>query len=229
MRKRSHAVLWVAAAGVGGWAAYEFLYKPWAASQAAAGGGALPPYGGTGTGGTTALPGTLLPPPTAMVSDPANIIGFTSLGPQYGGVLGACIAKKGGTWDATKCAQRLNDLVSAAKNAKAQIAALKANTVNPAAAGIPAAQAQLDLTKAALTQAEAAYNNALAAGDSAAASVAHAAMLAHTSDINDLNSRIAAAQMPVSNTAAIAAWEGALAGNDNDYFNLTGVHLLSAV
>lgn len=227
MARRKHTLLYVAGAGLAGWAAYQYLYKPWKAQQDAAAGGLLPGGGAFLPGGTvTGSPplGSLLPAPGGITP-----IGWTSLGPQYGGVLGACIAKKGGTWSPEKCQARLNDLVNAARTAKAQITALQGGSLNPNAAGIPAAQLALAQTQAALANATERYNATAAAGDTNAAAIWHAAIGAHQADIGDLVARIAAAGKPVDNSAAIAAYEGALAGNDNDYFNLTGTHLIGAV
>lgn len=231
MARRKHTLLYIAGAGVGAWAAYEWIYKPWAAARAAAA-GALPlPGAYASVPSYPALPGSVLPGPTAMLPAPGAVtpIGWTSLGPQYGGVLGACIAKKGGTWSPEKCQQRLNDLVNAARTAQAQITALKAGSPNPNAAGIPAAQLLLAQNQAAMANAQAQYDANMAAGDLNGAAIWHAAIAAHAGDIADLTARIAAAGKPMDNSAAVLAYEGALAGNDNDYFNLTGTHLIGAV
>jgi hypothetical protein len=244
MSRRKHTLLYVAGAGVAAWAAYEYLYKPWAAARGIGAGEGdqlnpltlSPSYypgagGGAGGGYVPASPG--LPALSDMVSAPGlalpSPVGFTSLGPQYSGVLGACIAKKGGTWSPEKCQQRLNDLVTAARTARAQIDALRGGSANPNAAGIAAAQLALAQNQAALNQAAANLNAATAAGDQADANTWRAAIAAHQADINDLAARIAAAGRPVDNSAAIAAYEGALAGNDNDYFNLTGTHLIGGI
>ena len=52
-------------------------------------------------------------------------------------------------------------------------------------------------------------------------------MIGHQNDINELNALIASVSKPVDNSAAIAAYQGQLAANDNDYFALTGSHLIS--
>lgn len=219
MARRKHTLLWVAGAGVAGWAAYYYLYKPWAAAQAA----------GVGAGGATGLNYyNFLPPAGSMVPSPSQIVGYTSLGPQYSGPVGACISRKGGTWSAAKCEERLNALVAAAQTAKAQIAALKSNTANPNAAGIAATQAQLALTQAALANAQVQYNKAVVANDSLGAAKWNSAIVGHQNDIAALSALIAAAQKPIDNSAAIAAYEGALAGHDADYYALTGYHLLNA-
>lgn len=242
MAKQKHTLLWVAGGGVAAFAAYRYLFEPWAAEHGfaddvgggASGGGGSWPQSGWPLSPTPLTPtappvvGNLLPPPMSMLEAPGVIIGYNSLGPQYGGVLGACIARKGGTWSASKCAQRLNDLVAAAKTAKAKVAELKAGAPQNAA-GVPAAQAQLALVQQALTNDTVQYNAALQRGDTAAASQWHAALISHQTEAADIQARIAAAQTPVINTAAVAAWEGALAGHDQDYFNLTGVRLLPLI
>lgn len=223
--KKKHRLLWAAGAGVAGFAAYKWVYQPWAAQRAL-----LAAAGATNAGGfLPSYPTAPLPSPGTMLSPPTTVGGPTSIGQTYGGVLGACIAKKGGTWTPQYCQQRLDALVGAAQNAKAAIAQLKAGGTNPAAAGIPAAQAALAANQAALATATTNYNNSLAAGNSNDAAIWHAAILGHQADIVDLTNRIAAAKAPVNNLAAISAFEGQLASNDNDYFNLTGVHLISAV
>jgi multidrug efflux pump subunit AcrA (membrane-fusion protein) len=221
---RKHRILWIAGAGVGAFAAYHWIYKPWAASRdaALAAGGQVPslfPFSSA----------SALPPPAAMVSAPAQITPSNlNPGAAVGGVVGACMTKKGNTWTQGQCQARLDALVSAARNATAAIAQLQ-NGVNPAAGGIVAAQAQLAAEQAALDIATQNYNAAAAAGNTNDAATWHAAVLAHQSDIADLNNRIAAAQAPANNAAAISAYQGQLAANDNDYFNLTGVHLLSSL
>jgi hypothetical protein len=227
-KAKSHKLLWVAGAAVGGWAAYEYLYKPWAAQQAAlVAAGALPAT----TGLASLLPAISLPSPLDMVSAPTALPSTTpvpSIGAPVGGVVGACMASKGGTWTQTQCQTRLDALVQAARNAQAAISNLQ-NTANPAAAGIAASQAALAAEQAALAVATTAYNQLVVAGDVNGAATYHAAILGHQSDINDLTALIAAAQKPVDNSAAIAAYQGQLAANDNDYFNLTGVHLVGGV
>lgn len=225
IKKKHRTLLWVAGAGVGGFLAYEYLYKPWAAQQAA-----LVAAGGT-TAGTSlfpSLPSISLPSPASLLSEPSSV-GIPSIGVNPGGVVGACMLKKGGTWTQSQCQTHLDALVAAATNAQQQITALSAGTSNPAAAGIPAAQAALAASQAALATATTAYDQLAAAGNTDGAATYHAAILSHQSEIADLTARIAAAQTAPNNTAAIAAYQGQLAANDNDYFNLTGVHLVGGV
>ena len=227
-RRNNHTLLWVAGAGVTAYVGYQWVYKPWAAARAAndglpsPAGPALLPYYPPGS------PNGALPP-TSMISAPGAIVGFNSLGPQYGGVLGACIAKKGGTWSPEKCQGRLNDLVAAATAAKAQIAALKASTPNPAAVGVPAARLKLAEVNAAIANDDVQLAAAQARGDTNAAAIWQATAVAHRQEAADITTRIAAAQAPVNNSSAIAAWEGALAGHDTDYFNLTGTRLVGVI
>lgn len=222
--RKKHTLLWIAGAGVGAFAVYEWLYKPWAAQQAAlVASGALP----ASTNPLSSLfPSLNLPAPASMLSTTPAVGPVPSTGAPVGGVVGACMAKKGFTWTQTQCQTRLDALVSAATNARSAIAQLQSATSNPAAAGIPAAQAQLAATQAALATATDSYNKLLAAGDTNGAATFHAAMLAHQSDIADLTARIAAAGTANDNSAAIAAYQGQLAANDADYFALTGSHLI---
>jgi hypothetical protein len=221
---KRHTLLLIAGAGVGAFVAYEFVYKPWASARAAAAAAGQP----APSLFSSIVPS--LPPPAAMVSAPAQITPSNlNPGAAVGGVVGACMQKKGNTWTQQQCQARLDALVAAAQNAKAAIAQLQSAAGNPAAAGIPAAQAALAQNQAALQVATTNYNAAAAAGNVNDAATWHAAMLAHQADITDLTNRIAAAQAPADNSAAIAAYQGQLAANDNDYFNLTGVHLLAGI
>jgi hypothetical protein len=222
MATKHHTLLWIIGIGGAGWAGYEYIYKPWAAQQAAnallAAGGTLP---ATTAAPTSLLPSLTLPSPLSMITEP-TALPTPSIGTNPGGAVGACMTAKGGTWTQSQCQTRLDALTQAAQNAMAALAQLQAGTPNPAAAGIPAAQAQLEAEQAALATATDSYNQLVAAGNTNGAATFKAAMDAHTADINDLTARIAAAQVPVNNTAAIAAYQGALAANQQDYANLTG-------
>lgn len=231
MAKRNRrTLLWLAGAGVGAYVGYQYVYKPWRAGQVANGNAPLPGggyYPAPGGGGS--LPGPM--PGGSLLPQPGNItpIGWSTLGPQYGGVLGACIAKKGGTWSPEKCQARLNELVNAGRVAKAKIAELKAGIPNPAAAGVPVGQTKLLEVQAAIVNDQQQYAAASAAGDAVRAAAWHGALLSHQAEANAIAAHLAASQKPIVDTVAIAAWEGALAGHDTDYFNLTGVRLLSAI
>lgn len=234
IKKKHRKLLLIAGVGVGGYLAYRFVYVPWKAGQAA-----LPatPAGGNGLLNylfptTTPLPAVNLPSPTSLITAPTSLPAPIStggtLGPQYGGVLGACLAAKP-TWSPSYCQQRLNQYVAAAQEAQAAIANLSGATANPAAAGIPAAQAQIAAEQAAYNAAKDSYDKLTAAGDAVGAQKFSAAMIGHQNDINDLTARIAAASTANDNSSAIAAWEGQLAALDQDYFNLTGAHLTGGV
>ena len=224
---KKHRILWIAGAGIGAWVAYEYVYKPWAAASAAAAAA-----GTTAPGLLASLPSilapTALPSPAAMLSTPLAITPSNlNPGALVGGAVGACMAKKGGTWTQQQCQTRLDALSAAANNAQLAISQLRANTTNPAVSGIPATQAQIALEQAALNVATTNYNAAVAANNTNDAATWHAAMIGHQNDINELNALIASVSQPVDNSAAIAAYQGQLAANDNDYFALTGSHLIS--
>jgi hypothetical protein len=227
--KKTHRLLWIAGAGVGAFVAYRYVYQPWAAQRAA-----LAASGGTPAGGglltsifPTTYPNVGLPGPTALVSTPTTVGSVPSIGPTVPGLVGVVMRKK--NWTQSQAQTRLDQLVAAATAQSAEIARLKAGTPNPAAAGIPAAQAVLAANVAALAEAKTAYAAAVAAGDTNGALTWNAAILGHQNDINDLNARIAAASVANDNTAAIAAYEGSLAALDGDYFALTDTHLLGGV
>lgn len=238
--RNNHTLLWLTGAGVGGLAAYEWLYKPWAAQQtgsALPAGSTLPTYPSLPTPNYVSTPALTVTAPTTTpaptVSSPPDLIpppsisvgASTSIGPQYGGDVGAALARKP-NWTPQYAQERLTALVNAVNNDKQQVAALRAGTANPNAAGIPAAQAAILANQQALAAATANYNAALAAGNTNDAAMWALQMQGHRSDIADITARIAAAQQPVNDTGGIAAWEGALAGHDTDFFNLTGRHLV---
>lgn len=229
MRKKHHRLLLIAGAGIGGYVVYQYVYKPWAAQRAA-----VAAAGGLDTTGLPSLsslipsyPNVGLPGVSSMVSAPTTVGTVPSIGPTVPGLVGVVMRKK--SWTQQQAQTRLDQLVAAAQNAKAQIAALSAGTANPAAAGIPAAQAALAANVAALAVAQDAYAKLVAAGDANGAALYQAAILGHQNDINDLNARIAAASVANDNTAAIAAYQGSLAALDNDYFALTDTHLVGGV
>jgi hypothetical protein len=229
--KRHHYVLWAAGLAVGGWAAYEYLYKPWQATQLAA---------------TAALPAALpnysdyaapsgLPSATDMLTDPnvlapiipsqvsASATGVTtSLGPQYGGVLGACIAKKGGTWSPSQCQTRLDQLVAGYQSAAQTIAQLQGSAANN---NIASLQQLLAANQTALAQAQASYVAAQSNGDAASMATLATAIAGHQSDINAIQAKISANPGNADNSGTIAAYQGQMAANNMDYFNLTGTYL----
>jgi hypothetical protein len=227
--KKHHYILWAAGLGVGGFVAYEYLYKPWAAQQAVlatAGLNTTSPLSDF----TSVLPSSLLPSPASMVTAPVDLPVVTPTasnldpGAAVGGVVGACMTIKGGTWTQSQCQTRLDSIVSAYQQAQQAIAQLQGAS-NPAAAGVPAAQAALEANQAALTIATTNYNNAVAAGNQADAATWKAAADGHAADIANLQASIAAAQAPVNNAAAIAAYQGSMAALNDNYLALTGVNL----
>lgn len=228
MKKKHRKLLWIAGAGVGGLAAYQWLYKPWKLQRdialAAAAGGATVP---DGTMPALQFPGSLFPGPSTMVAPPQPGIIPSNLNPgaAVGGVVGACMIKKGNTWTQGQCETRLNAIVQGYKNSQAAIANLKSQTTNPAAAGIPAANLQLQQEIAARNAAASMAASTAASGDAQGAAIWQAAVDAHTQDISELQARIAAAGNANDNSAGIAAYEGAMAALDSNYFDLTGVHL----
>lgn len=245
MARKHRRLLWIAGAGVGAYVAYRYVYRPWADARALA---ALPGGAAAGAAGGGTSPAILpnypnisfpnplnmltppAPPITAPVtSTPAGVptTQVPSIGATVPGLVGVVMRKK--NWTQQQAQTRLDQLVAGAQNARAQITALSSASSNPAAAGIPAAQAALAASQAALAVAQQAYNQLVAAGDANGAALYHAAILGHQNDINELNARIAAASTANDNTAAIAAYEGALASLDNDYFALTDTHLIGGV
>lgn len=215
-QKDTHTLLWIAGAGGAAVAGYELFYKPWRTAKdlAAATGGAISPL--LPTGGLSS-PSYVGPSPVSTQQQGSIIDPRTS----PGGDVGAAMWKK--NWTQTQATQRLNAIKTGVANSRAAIANLSSNTANPAAAGLNAAQAQLAAESAALAQAQQAYSRLTAAGDTAGAASYAAAIAGHQNDINDLNARIAAAQRPSDNSAAIAAYQGALAGLLADYTALTGM------
>lgn len=223
MAKSNHDLLYLALAGGGAFAGYEFLYKPWAAAQAAVANGAVsaggfnfPPVSSMVTGASPAIDTSLVPGQTAPIysSNPSL---------AYPGIIGNCMAKKGNTWSAAQCQTRLNAYIVSYNNAAQAIANLKANTANPAASGIPAAQAELARVDAVITQQQAAL--AQQPADSQGYQQFATSIAALQTDRAQIAQRIASAAMAVDNSPAIAAYQGAMAAADSDFFNLTGTHL----
>lgn len=228
MAKSNHDLLWIALAGGAGFVGY----RAWKAHQDAlaaagvsAGGFSFPPMssmvsgpsGGVVTGGSTSLvPGQIAP---IYSSNPSL---------QYPGVIGQCMARKGNTWSAAQCQSRLSQMIAAYANAKQAVANLTANTVNPAAAGIPAAQAQMAVYDQKITEYQGIVDAANARGDTAASGIYTPALSALKTDRAQIAARIAAAQAPNDNAAAIAAWQGSMAALDKDFQALTGASIVGA-
>lgn len=236
MAKKKHTLLWVAGAGVAGLAIYEFVYKPWAAGQPQSdlpnpilpGYAPGPVYTGTPIlpGGQTTDPtGVPIPTPISQLTLPAPI-SITTIGAQYGGALGRCIAAKGNTWSPSKCQQRLNDLVNSFNLSAATIAKLQSAT-NPAASGAPAVAARIQLLQGALSSAQQGLAAAQAAGAADQVAAYTKAISDHMTDLAAAQQLYAQATASVVNSGAIAAYQGQMAANDTDYFNLTGDHLMT--
>lgn len=228
MKKRHHYLLWGLGLAGGGYLAYRFGYKPWAAQRAAAaaagGSSALPPptyapsYGGA-AGGVTYIPAGIQPPTVAnAVSAPTTLPlpsittagPNTSLGPTYTGPVGACIKIKG-SWSPQQCQNRLDQLTQAFNNARQWISGYQAT--------VGQTQATLAANQTALAGAQQAYNAALNNNDAAGAQAWLQAIQGHQDDIGNLTRALAA--LP----GQLAAFQAQAAANDNDYFNLTQQHL----
>lgn len=211
------------AGGAAALAAYQFVLKPFLASKAAA-----------------AAPLSTLWPATPAVSTPTSVgPSLTpSTGGQYqgsiidprnspGGDVGQAMWRKG--WTQLQAATRLDALKKAAANAVATLAQLR----QP---GAPNAQVQALVTagQAELTRVQSVAANdrlresqAINAGDQAGAAAWGQAAAEHEGQAREIAARISAtsAAATADNGAAIAAWEGALAGHKADYLALTGYQL----
>jgi hypothetical protein len=214
---RKHDALVLGGAAAAALAAYNFLYKPWKAGQAAAGIPGLPPLASF-----LSTPGTVGPsaPPAG---GPQGSIVDARISP--GGDVGYAMWKK--NWTQQQATARLDALKTAYRAALAQISALRAQTTNPAlaSANIGAATLAAQQNDAAAADALARSAAALAAGDQAGAATWAAAAAAHQQDAREIRSRVTAVNTAPDNTAAIAAYEGAAAGHKADYFALTGMTL----
>lgn len=212
--KEHHTLLWIAGAGGAVVAGYELFYKPWQTAQALA----------AATGLTPLLPTGGLSSPSYVGPSPVSGQQLGSIpDPRVnpGGDVGAAMWKK--NWTQGQAAARLTAIKTGIANSRQAIATLSSNTANPAAAGINAAQAQLAVESAALANATATYNRLVASGDVAGAAAYSAEIAGHKNDINELQARIDAASKPADNTAAIAAYQGTLAGLLADYTSLTNM------
>lgn len=207
MAKNQITLTKAALAGGAGFLAYQFVYKPWRMAQDAA---AIPqpsilPWSGGGGAGV-GMPA--LTYPQYVGPQPSNL----DPGAQVGGPVGTCMHRKG--WTQAQCQARLDAIVQAFNGAKAQLANLKSGT------GAQEVAAQLAATKAALANASAQYNAAVARGDQAAALQWKAALDGHMNDIRDLEGRSASYI-----AGQITKWETAIAGHVANYQALTGLTL----
>lgn len=211
---RNHDLLWLAAGGAGLFAGYELVVKPWLAAKAAA-------AAGTSTGLPSLFPSSMISSPTIVPGSGAptqSSIKDPRVSP--GGDVGEIMARKG--WSQQQAQARIDALKAAKATALQAISQLQTNTGNPNAAGIAAAQVQLNATITARDNALARKAADEAAGDAAGAAKWAAAAAAQQQDITELQARIAAAGRPLDNSAAIAAYQGALASANADYRALTG-------
>lgn len=231
-RRDDNGLLLLAGGGVAAWAAWEFLIRPKFEALEASGDSGLVPYqqpiyvGSTANSGAVATPSVGLPSPGAVLSQPddfefGDVVGFTSLGPQYSGPLGACIQRKG--WPPAKCEERLAQLVRAGTDARVRITALRASNLAATSGQIAEAQAALGVQQSLLTSTVAAYNAAVAAGNAALAARLDAQKIALQNNVGDLQANIAAAAAKRDNSAQLSAWETAYAGHRKDYVALTGM------
>lgn len=176
MAKQQITLTKAALAGGAGFLAYKFVYQPWRAAQDAA---AIPqpsilPWSGGGGAGVGA---PALSYPQFVGPQPSNL----DPGARVGGVIGTCMHRKG--WPEGQCRTRHDEIITGYNRTKAQLANLKSG-----AASVEVA-AQLAANRAALANASAQYNAALARSDQAAALQWKAAIDGHMSDIRDLEAR----------------------------------------
>lgn len=211
----NHDLLWVGGAAALGFVGYEFLFKPWAAAQALAASPLTP-----------ISPASMISSPTPIgpVGNPTGIQG-SIVDPRLspGGDVGQAMWRK--NWTQQQAAARLAAIKQGYSNSLAAIAQLQGQVVNPAAAGIAAAQLALQQSDNAAAGAVAAQQDALAKGDQAGAAMWASAAAAHQQDSREIRGRIATASAPPDNTAGIAAYQGAIAGLKADYAALTGMTL----
>lgn len=215
-QKSNHDLLWLAGGGAALFAGYEFIYKPWAASQALAAVGALSPIS-----------------PTSMISSP------TLVGPSVnpGGIQGSIVDPRvspGGdvgqamwrkNWTQQQAQQRLDQIKAGYSTSLGAITQLQQQVTNPAAAGIASAQLAAQQSDAAAAAAVASQQAELAKGNAAGAALWASAAAAHQQDAREIRARIATASAPPDNSAAIAGYQGAIAGLKADYLALTGLSL----
>lgn len=213
-----HEALWVAGIGAAAFAGYELLYKPWAAAKALA---------ATAAGGLAPLfPSSMLSSPTVVgaTANPGGVQG-SIVDPRVtpGGDVGQAMWRK--NWPQAQAAARLAAIKLGYSNSLAAISQLQSQVANPAAAGIASAQLALQQNDAAAARAVANQQAALQAGDAAGAALWASAAAAHQQDSREIRGRIATASAPPDNSAAIAAYQGTIAGLKADYAALTGMTL----
>jgi hypothetical protein len=220
MAKKQSPLVWLGG-GAAVLAGYEFLLKPWLAAKNLG-----TPAGGGGGGFPSILPswsGVTTPSSIGPAVNPGGVTG-SIVDPRIspGGDVGQAMWRKG--WTQLVATDRLNKLKAAFAQAMQAIAAMKSATANPAAAGIPAAEAEYAKVMSAALQAEQMKLAAQSRGDAPAVTVWAAAEAAHRQDALEIRARIAAAAAPLNvDQAALTRWESAAAGHKADYAALTGM------
>lgn len=209
MAAQNHDLLWVGGAAAAAFAGYEFIYKPWKATQAANAPG-LTPSGRPGSS-PPVYTAPYVTSPTAIVPQPITPSNLNP-GGNVGGPVGTCMSRK--NWTQSQCQQRLDALVASFNWNKAKIL-----TLQPGGSALITAQGQLAGSQAALSRALTGYNTAVAQGDAAGALQWKSQMDAQNADIAALQNSISTAPQQI--TAAQAA----MAGAASDYQALTGLAL----
>lgn len=219
--KRRGELFTVAGIGAAAFAGYEFVFKPWRARQAAA--ALLGPTSGGG-GGSFLAPGISTPTIVGGGFAPGGVQG-SIVDPRVnpGGDVGQAMWRK--NWPQAQAAARLSQIKAAYSTAIGTLTQLRQQSINPAAAGIPAAQLAAQQNDMAAAQAIARQQQDLAAGDVTGAALWATAAANHQNDAREIRARIAQASGPPDNSAGIAAYEGAAAALKADYRALTGLEL----
>lgn len=209
MAKQGHPVLMAGGAVAAALAGYEFVYKPWKATQDAAlatSSGLFAPTGGGGGGG--GLPYVTTP----TVLNPGNIQPSNlNPGAVVGGPTGTCMSRK--MWPQQQCQTRLDALTQGYASIKSQLATLLSG------ADVTAMKATIVANQQALANAMAAYNTAIATNNPALANQLKIEIDGHNADIAALQAHVA--RVPTD----ITALQNTLAGLAHDYQALTGLTL----
>lgn len=218
---KHHDLLVLAGGGAAALAGYQFILKPLLARLQ--GGGALPNL----LGGPFAISTPSIVGGTGVyspVTGPGGSISIVDPRVTPGGLVGQVMYRK--NWTQVQAQARLDQLMTACRTATAQIAALSVPGANPAAAGVAAAQAQIQANQVAANTARQRAAQDLANGDTAGAANWSTAAASHEQDIVELSNRVSAGLASVDNSAAVAAYQGALAGYKANWLALTGQNLV---
>lgn len=213
----------IVAGGAAAFAAYEFVLKPWMAAKNAAA-GALPSLFPTSP--AVSMPTTVGP---SLTPSTGGQYQGSIIDPRVspGGDVGQAMWRKG--WSQQQAAARLDALKKAASNAVTMLAQLRQPNAPSAQVQQLVTQGQAELARLQSIAANDRLRQAQAqgAGDQVGAAAWGQAAADHEAQANQLAARISAtsAQATSDNAAAIAAWEGALAGHKSDYLALTGYQL----